>query len=237
MAEIPDEVRKRLALVLDVDDLVEATRLAREMQPWFGVVKVGLELFSATGPDAVVALADLGYTVFVDLKLCDIPTTVGRTARVLGGLGAGYLTMHAFGGPVMLRAGADGLAEGAAGTGLPKPTSLAVTILTSDDTAPPHVLGNRVRNAMEGGCGGIVCAAADVVEAKRLAPRMIAVVPGIRLAGADADDQARAATPEAALAAGADLLVIGRTVTRADDRAAAAAAVAAAVLAIPRNTA
>lgn len=231
MAEIPDEVRKRMALVLDVDDLVEATRLAREMQPWFGVVKVGLELFSATGPDAVVALADLGYTVFVDLKLCDIPTTVARTARVLGGLGAGYLTMHAFGGPVMLRAGADGLAEGAAGAGLPKPTSLAVTILTSDDTAPPHVLGNRVRNAMEGGCGGIVCAAADVVEAKRLAPRMVAVVPGIRLAGADADDQARAATPEAALSAGADLLVVGRTVTRAEDRAAAAAAVAAAVLA------
>lgn len=230
MADIPDEVRKRLALVLDVDDLVEATRMAREMQPWFGVVKVGLELFSATGPDAVVALADQGFTVFVDLKLCDIPTTVARAARVLGGLGAGYLTMHAFGGPEMLRAGADGLAEGAAAAGLPEPTSLAVTILTSDDTAPPHVLGNRVRNAMEGGCGGIVCAAADVAEAKRLAPRMVAVVPGIRLAGADADDQARAATPQVALAAGADLLVVGRTVTRAEDRAAAAAAVADAVL-------
>lgn len=229
MAEIPDEVRKRLALVLDLDDLVEATRLARELQPWFGVVKVGLELFSATGPDSVVALADLGFTVFVDLKLCDIPTTVGKAARVLGGLGAGYLTMHAFGGPVMLRAGNDGLAEGAAGAALPKPTSLAVTILTSDDTAPPHVLGSRVRSAMEGGCGGIVCAAADVVEAKRLAPRLVAVVPGIRLPGADPNDQARAATPETALAAGANLLVVGRTVTRAGDRAAAAAAVAGAV--------
>jgi orotidine-5'-phosphate decarboxylase len=231
MAEIPDEVRRRLALVLDVDDLVEAARLARELQPWFGVVKVGLELFSAAGPDSVVALADLGFTVFLDLKLCDIPTTVGRAARVLGGLGAGYLTMHAFGGPVMLRAGADGLAQGAAGAGLPSPTTLAVTILTSDDTAPPHILGSRVRNAMEGGCGGIVCAAADVAEAKRLAPRLVAAVPGIRLPGADADDQARAASPEAALAAGADLLVVGRTVTRADDRSAAASAVAAAVLA------
>ncbi|MEO5680422.1 MAG: orotidine-5'-phosphate decarboxylase [Acidimicrobiales bacterium] len=229
MAEIPDEVRNRLALVLDVDDLVEATRLARELQPWFGVVKVGLELFSAAGPDAVVALADLDFKVFVDLKLCDIPTTVGRAARVLGGLGASYLTMHAFGGPVMLRAGADGLAEGAAGADLPPPTALAVTILTSDDGAPPHVLGSRVRNAMEGRCGGIVCAAADVGEAKRLGPRLIAAVPGIRLPGADADDQARAATPEVAVANGADLLVIGRTVTRADDRAAAAAAVAAAI--------
>jgi orotidine-5'-phosphate decarboxylase len=231
MAEIPDDVRNRLALVLDVDDLVEATRLARELQPWFGVVKVGLELFSATGPDAVVALADLGFTVFVDLKLCDIPTTVNKAALVLGGLGAGYLTMHAFGGPVMLRAGADGLAEGAAGAGLPKPCSLAVTILTSDATAPPHVLGSRVRSAMEGGCGGIVCAASDVVEAKRLAPRLVAAVPGIRLPGADVNDQARAATPDAALAAGADLLVIGRTVTHAEDRAAAAAAVVDAVLA------
>ena len=231
MAEIPDEVRNRLALVLDVDDLVEATRLARELQPWFGVVKVGLELFSGAGPDSVVALADLGFTVFVDLKLCDIPTTVGRAARVLGGLGAGYLTMHGFGGPVMLRAGADGLREGAAGAELPPPTALAVTILTSDDTAPPHILGSRVRAALEGGCGGIVCAASDVAEAKRLGPRLIAAVPGIRLPGADADDQARAGTPEVALAGGADLLVVGRTVTRADDRAAAAAAVAAAVFA------
>ena len=229
MAEVPDEVRNRLALVLDTDDLVEAARLARELQPWFGVVKVGLELFSATGPDAVVALADLGFTVFVDLKLCDIPTTVGRAARVLGGLGAGYLTMHAFGGPVMLRAGADGLAEGAAAAGLPAPTALAVTILTSDDGAPPHVLGSRVRAAVEGGCGGIVCAAADVAEAKRLGPRLVAAVPGIRMPGADADDQARAATPQAAVASGADLLVIGRTVTRAENRAQAAAAVAAAV--------
>jgi orotidine-5'-phosphate decarboxylase len=139
--------------------------------------------------------------------------------------------MHAFGGPVMLRAGSDGLAQGAAGAGLASPTALAVTILTSDDTAPPHVLGSRVRNAMEGGCGGIVCAASDVAEAKRLGPRLVAAVPGIRLPGADANDQARAGTPEAALAGGADLLVIGRTVTRADDRAAAAAKVAAAVVA------
>jgi len=229
MAEIPDEVRNRLALVLDVDDLVEATRLATELQPWFGVVKVGLELFSAAGPDAVVAMADLGFGVFVDLKLCDIPTTVGRAARVLGGLGASYLTMHGFGGPVMLRAGADGLAEGAAGAGLPVPVALAVTILTSDDGAPPHVLGSRVRAAVEGRCGGIVCAAADVAEAKRLGPRLLAAVPGIRLPGAEVDDQARAATPEAAVANGADLLVIGRTVTRADNRTKAAAAVAAAI--------
>lgn len=231
MAELPDAVRNRLALALDGDDLVEATRLATELKPWFGVVKVGLELFSAAGPEAVVAMADLGFTVFLDLKLCDIPTTVHRAALVLGGLGATYLTMHAFGGSAMLAAGVDGLTLGAAGAGLPPPTVLAVTVLTSDGGAPPHILGARVQTALDGGCGGLVCAAADVAEAKRLGPRLVAVVPGIRLPGADANDQARAATPTAAITAGADLLVIGRTVTAAPDRQEAAAAVSAAVLA------
>ena len=85
---VPATVRESLALVLDTDDLVEATRLARELAPWFGVVKVGLELYSAAGPDAVETMRDLGYDVFVDLKLHDIPTTVQRAARVLGSLGA-----------------------------------------------------------------------------------------------------------------------------------------------------
>lgn len=216
--------RSRLALALDVDDIVEATRLARELQPYFGVAKVGLELFSANGPDSVAALTNLGYEVFLDMKLHDIPTTVGKAARVLGALGVKFLTMHAMGGPVMLRAGVEGLSEGAAEAGLEPPCALAVTILTSDSGAPPHILGKRVQTAVESGCGGIVCAATDVHEAKQLAPRLIAVVPGIRMHGSAQDDQARAATPKAAFEAGADLLVIGRTVTGAADRAAAAAA-------------
>lgn len=221
----PDaDLRNRLALALDVDDLVMATRLARELQPWFGVAKIGLELFSASGPDAVTTIAACGYRIFLDLKLHDIPTTVGRSARVLGALGAGYLTLHAFGGVPMLRAGVEGLSEGAAGAGLEPPVALAVTVLTSDDGAPPHVLGNRVRSAVEARCGGLVCAVDDVQEAKQLAPNLLAVVPGIRLAGTDVNDQARAGTPARALAAGADLLVVGRAVTAAPDRAAAAAA-------------
>lgn len=217
-------LRDRLALALDVDDLVAATRLARELQPWFGVAKVGLELFSASGPDAVTTIAACGYRIFLDLKLHDIPTTVGRAARVLGALGANYLTLHAFGGVPMLRAGVEGLSEGAARAGLEPPVALAVTILTSDDGAPSHVLGNRVGAAVEARCGGIVCAVDDVQEAKQLAPNLLAVVPGIRLAGTDVNDQARAGTPARALAAGADLLVVGRAVTAAPDRAAAAAA-------------
>ena len=216
--------RDRLALALDVDDLVEAVRMARELRPWFAVAKVGLELFSAAGPDAVPALVDEGFKVFLDLKLHDIPTTVRKAARVAGELGATYLTLHAQGGSVMLRSGVDGLAEGAAAAGLPATTALAVTILTSDADAPPHILGKRVATAVEAGCEGIVCAAADVAEAKQLAPRLVAVVPGIRPAGADKDDQARAATPAEAFKNGADLLVIGRAVTHAADRAEAAAA-------------
>lgn len=223
---VDDAVRRRLALVLDVDDMVEAIRLAREMQPWFGVAKVGLELYSAVGPDVVAPLREMGYEVFVDVKLHDIPTQVGRASRVLGAIGATYVTMHAFGGRDMLRAGDEGLREGAAAAGLPEPTSLAVTVLTSDSGAPPHILGKRLTTALEAGCGGLVCAAEDLEEARTLAPRLTRVVPGIRLAGAATHDQARAATPGEAAAAGADILVIGRTVTQAEDRAAAAQAVA-----------
>lgn len=226
---VPDSVRDRLALALDLDDLVEAHRVAAELRPWFGVAKVGLELFSAAGPDAIGAMRDLGYGVFLDLKLFDIPTTVNRATRVLGALGVEYLTLHARGGVEMLRAGVEGLSDGARSAGLPEPTALAVTVLTSDDAAPAHVVPNRVRVAVEGGCGGLVLAAEDLQTAGELAPRLKRVVPGIRLAGSSPDDQSRIASPQQAAANGADLLVIGRTVTAAADPRQAAAAVAAAV--------
>jgi orotidine-5'-phosphate decarboxylase len=139
------------------------------------------------------------------------------------------LTLHAQGGSVMLRAGVDGLHAGAEAGGFPPPIPLAVTILTSDADAPPHILPKRVAVAIESGCGGLVCAASDVADAKELAPRMTTVVPGIRPAGADTHDQSRASTPGTAAANGADVLVIGRAVTQAKDRAAAAASIAAEV--------
>lgn len=222
--EIPAELRGRLALALDVDDLVAATRLGKRLAPWFGVAKVGLELYTAAGPDAIAALNNLGYDVFCDLKLHDIPNTVGRSARVLGALGVSYVTFHTHGGVAMLRAGAEGLAEGAAEAGLDEPTALGVTVLTSDDTAPPHIVPKRLKVAVEGGCGGIVCAAADLHDARTIAPRLVRVVPGIRPEGVPAHDQARSATPGDALEAGADMLVIGRAVTTADNPEEAAAA-------------
>ena len=217
-----EETKGRLALALDTDDLVVALRLARDLEPWFGVAKVGLELFSAAGPDAVASLSDLGYDVFLDLKLHDIPTTVEKAARVIGALGVRYLTIHAMGGPVMLRAGVEGFVEGALAAGFERPVPLAVTVLTSDNDAPEHILPKRIGFAVEAGAGGVVCAGTDVQLVKQLAPRLEAVVPGTRPPGAPTHDQARVTTPAEAIEAGADVLVIGRTVTHADDPSKAA---------------
>ncbi len=219
---VANQTREKLAIALDVDDLVEARRLASELQPYFGVAKIGLELFSAVGPDIVGIIADQGYKVFLDVKLHDTPSIVERASRVMGSIGVSYLTLHAFGGAPMLRAGVDGLSEGAARAGLDSPNALAVTILLGDNEAPPHILGNRVRAAVEGGCQGLVCAAADIREAKQLAPRLSTVVTGIRPTGAPEDEYQENTTPQAALASGADLLVVGRAVTAAGDRVKAA---------------
>jgi orotidine-5'-phosphate decarboxylase len=221
-----EATKDRLALALDMDDMVVALRMARDLAPWFGVAKVGLELFSAAGPDAVSALTDMGYDVFVDLKLHDIPTTVEKAARVIGALGARYLTIHAMGGAVMLRAGVEGFTEGALAAGFERPVPLAVTVLTSDNDAPEHILPKRIGFAVEAGAGGVICAGSDVALVKQLAPRLQTVVPGTRPPGAPAHDQARVTTPSEALAAGADLLVVGRVVTHADDPAQAAKALA-----------
>lgn len=221
----PDAIRSRLALALDVDDVVEARRLARALRPWFGVAKVGLELYTAAGPEVVEAMIDDGYAVFVDLKLLDIPTTVNKAARVVGSLGASYLTVHTRAGVDHLRAGVEGFAAGAAAAGLPDPTCLGITVLTSEQ-ADPAALAARVGCVLEAGCAGLVCASSDLAMVRSLAPEVRTVVPGIRPAGVGADDQARPATPSEAVHAGADLLVIGRAVTHAEDPAAAAAAIA-----------
>ena len=224
----PDAIRSRLALALDVDDLVEARRLARLLQPWFGVAKVGLELYTAAGPEAVAAMRDTGFAVFADLKLLDIPTTVNKAARVVGSLGATYLTVHTRAGADHLRAGVDGFADGAAAGGFPAPTCLGITVLTSEQ-ADAAALEHRVGVVVESGCGGLVCAASDLTAVRSLAPDVVTVVPGIRPAGVAANDQARPATPTTAIADGADVLVIGRAVTHAADPAAAAAAIVAEV--------
>lgn len=227
LAEAPPEVRARLAIALDVDDAVVALRLARDLRPWFGIAKVGLELYCAVGPDIVTSLQELGYDVFADLKLHDIPTTVERAARVVGALGPRYLDLHTLGGADMLRAGVEGLRQGAAGAGLPAPIALGVTVLTSDPPAPGGELARRATLARDAGCAGVVCAAADLPVVHGVDPGLVTVVPGIRAAGSAAHDQVRVSTPGQALAAGASVLVVGRSVTRSEEPARAAAALAA----------
>lgn len=225
MTEVPEELRSKLCLALDVDDLVEAVRLGKTLSPWFGAAKVGLELYTAAGTDAIGTLIGLGYDVFLDLKMYDIPTTVEKASRVLGALGVTYATYHAQGGLDVLRAGAEGLRAGASDAGLDDPMPLAITVLTSDKDAPDHIVPKRVLQAAEAGMSGLVCSANDVKEASHYAPRLFKVTPGIRLSEGDNHDQVRVATPKAAIENGSDLLVIGRAVTLADDKEAAAEAI------------
>jgi orotidine-5'-phosphate decarboxylase len=208
-----DEVRQHLALALDVDDLDEARRIAAALAPWIGVAKIGLELYGAAGPVAISALRDDGFRVFLDAKLHDIPTTVGRAARVLGRLGTSYINMHAAGGEAMLRAGVEGMATGAAEAGVEGPVPMAVTVLTSDPD--PSAFEPRLRRAIDSGCRGVVCSMHELARVHEAAPQFVTLVPGVRMEGSNINDQARIGTPGTAAAAGADLLVVGRTVTAA----------------------
>lgn len=220
------EVRSRLAIALDVDSPEAALDLAKNLAPHFGVAKVGYELYAATGPQIVQELRELEMRVFLDLKLHDIPTTVGKAARVLGRIGISYLNFHASGGEAMLRAGVEGLSAGAAEGGQPAPLPLAVTVLTSD---PPDMYRVRALSgvARDAGCAGVVCAATDIADVRSVFPGAVTMVPGIRTGESSGDDQVRVATPSEALAAGADVLVVGRSVTASDDPSRAAAALVA----------
>ncbi len=227
----------RIIVALDTPHLQEAARLVDALRGVVGMVKVGLELFVAQGPQAVMDLRRAGMPVFLDLKLHDIPNTVRSAARAAGGLGAGLLTVHATGGAAMVAAAVDGAREGAMAAGLPPPTVLAVTVLTSmnEDTLTKVGLAGPSDEAVvrlsclacDAGAGGVVCSAeeaASVREAVGQAP--LIVTPGVRPAGSPRDDQARVMTPSGAVAAGADYLVIGRPIRNAPDPVEAARAIA-----------
>jgi orotidine-5'-phosphate decarboxylase len=214
------DVRDRLAIALDVPDLDHAAALAKEVSPFVGVAKVGLELYSAAGPEAIACLKALDFSVFADLKFHDIPTTVRRAARVVGTQGVAYLNMHAAGGLDMIKAGVDGLLDGAHAAGHPAPTPIAVTVLTSDpDTS---AFETRLTCAIDGGCGGVVCSVHEVERVHAARPDFVTIVPGIRFDDASRHDQARVGTPEDAARVRADVLVLGRTITESPDPRAAA---------------
>ncbi len=230
------EARRRIAVALDASERGRILELARLVGPEVGVLKVGLEAFCAHGPALVAEVAALA-PVFLDLKLHDIPNTVGGAAAAAARTGASILNVHAGGGREMMRAAGERAREAAAAAGLPAPKVIAVTVLTSLDAAalgevglsgsPREAALRLALLARESGLDGVVCSPGEI-EAIRSAcgPEFLLVVPGIRPAGSDAGDQKRIATPALAARAGADLLVIGRPITGAPDPAAAARAIA-----------
>jgi orotidine-5'-phosphate decarboxylase len=211
-----------MVLVLDVGGLPDAEAVARRLAPWFGVVKVGHELYAEAGPEAFARFHALGFKVFCDLKLHDIPNTVERAARAHARHGVDFMNAHAAGGDAMLRAFVTGARAGAADAGLSVPVTLAVTVLTSDPDASAFT--ERLGLAAAAGCDGVVCSAHEAGAAASAGLR--SMVPGVRLAGTARDDQARVATPGEAITAGANWIVVGRTVTAAADPEQAAAGAA-----------
>jgi orotidine-5'-phosphate decarboxylase len=223
--------KRRLAFALDYPTLVDARRGAERVRGAVGIVKVGLELFVREGPAAVSLGAELDADVFLDLKLHDIPETVERAVASAAELGVRYLTLHAAGGPRML----ERAARRAEPSGL---VLLAISVLTSLDAGDLAGIGadpdparqalRLARLAREHGVPGVVCSAAEVGALRAaLGSEAVLVTPGIRPAGAAADDQKRTATAGAAIRAGASLLVVGRPIRDAADPRAAAAAIVA----------
>jgi orotidine-5'-phosphate decarboxylase len=236
-------------VALDVPDRAGAQRIVDGLGAECDYYKVGLELFAAEGPSIVAWLRDAGKSVFVDLKLHDIPNTVRGAARSVARHGASLLTVHASGGTEMVRAAVEGAAEGAAesaGAGSSGCGILGVTILTSMDAAGIGAAWGRdhidvtsevVRLAglvAAGGGAGIVCSGHEAAAVRdAYADALGLLIPGIRLDGGAAHDQRRIMTPRAAAAAGARWLILGRAVTGAPDPVAAMTTVRASLAGLP----
>ena len=219
-----------IAVALDAPNLDTAARWANLVTPHVSTVKIGLELYLRYGPEAVASVRGASnVAVFLDLKLNDIPATVAGAARSVARLRPELLTVHAVGGMAAVRAAVEAA---------PDTKIVAVTVLTSLGDADLERLGvagpvgDAVRRlaalAVEAGARGLVCSPREVAAVRtEVGPDITLITPGVRPAGSEANDQARIATPEEALRAGADLLVIGRPITGAADPGAAAAAIGA----------
>jgi orotidine-5'-phosphate decarboxylase len=211
-----------LIVAADVSDSDAADDLARALAGKVGMLKVGLELFTAVGPESVRRIR-AHAPVFLDLKLHDIPATAAGAARNAGRLGAALLTVHALGGPEMVAAAVEGAREGAAEAGVAPPDVVAVTVLSSLAEAAGASSSSLAFEAVTAGARGAVVSGEDVKEVREaLGPGPLLVVPGIRPSGHASNGHARVLTPAEALEAGADYLVIGRPITRAPDPAVAA---------------
>lgn len=219
-------------VALDVPEAAAVAPVLRSLPPSLSWMKVGLELYTAAGPDSVRSLTAAGKRVFLDLKLHDIPRTVANAVTVAGKVGASLLTVHATGGRAMLKAAS----EAAAAFGEQRPRLVAVTTLTSLNADDFRDLGitRTVADqalaltdmALSCGIDGVVTSVHEAAALRaRFGAAPVLVTPGIRPAGADVADQKRVATPAAAVAAGATYLVVGRPIVEAPDPAAATRAI------------
>ncbi|HTO69662.1 MAG TPA: orotidine-5'-phosphate decarboxylase [Myxococcota bacterium] len=210
---------ERIIFPLDVAALDQALPWVERLDGAVGVFKIGLELFSAAGPEAAHRVrARTRAGIFLDLKLHDIPATVEGAARALRPLGPALLTVHAAGGKAMLEAAVRGAG--------PDICVLGVTRLTSLHASLEEVT-ELARVAREAGCGGVVCSGAEARAVRSaVGPALRVICPGVRPAGSDAADQVRVVTPEGAIRAGADSIVVGRPIRDAADPVAAARAIA-----------
>jgi orotidine-5'-phosphate decarboxylase len=210
---------KPIFVAIDTPNISSAREIAQAVREHAGGVKLGLEFFSAQGPEGIRKIADLGLPIFLDLKLHDIPNTVAKAVEALASLKPAILTVHAAGGREMLLA---------ARRAAPPATKLvAVTLLTSLDAgdlgdlgverSPADQVARLAWMARDSGVDGIVCSGAELAQARAAWPEGFFVVPGIRPAGADVADQKRVVTPASALANGASVLVIGRPITASGD--------------------
>lgn len=224
-------LESRLIVALDYPDADTALRLVDRLENAVSWYKVGLELYIGAGNTVVQSLVRHGFSVFLDLKLHDIPNQVAGAVRSASHSGASLLTIHAGGGPAMIEAAAK---SAAATENAPK--ILAVTVLTSMDQkqlsavgvegTPAEQVERLARMAINAGADGLVCSAEESGHLRQiLGPKPLLVVPGIRPAGAALGDQKRVATPEAALRSGASYLVVGRPITEDSDPKAAAQAI------------
>lgn len=209
-------MKDRLILALDVSSLKEARRFVRLLKKGVSLFKVGLELFSAEGPDVVRMVQDEGGRVFLDLKFHDIPNTVERACGVAADLGVFMLNVHASGGPEMMKAAAQAVRSYKGR----KPILLGVTVLTSDPkrTGTSQEVVRLAREAKASGLNGVVCSALEASKVRKICGRRFVIVtPGIRPSGSDRGDQKRTATPAWALQNGADYLVVGRPILQSPD--------------------
>lgn len=219
-----------LILALDVENKDEAIKLVRPLCGQLRWVKLGLQLFTRHGPDIVNEFADLGFKVFLDLKLHDIPNTVASAIKSLRARPCSLLTIHTLGGAEMMRRAAE-----TARDALPGATVLGVTVLTSMDTAqltgigitrpPSEQVRLLAKLAIDSGLNGLVCSPQELpVLRKDLGATPALVTPGIRAANAPADDQSRTLTPAEAARLGASHIVAGRPILKAADPVAAVCA-------------